>query len=164
MGYRHLAVTGATFAAALGVMLGVDSAYGEEISAGTALADALFSGLFAFLSFMTFPTFLQLARVIALEKAVDRIIELEERDWESPAAVIAARYEINRLYADASRISDGLENKNLAKKINRNLEASKRAFAALSPEVRNTKENAKIFRQTLADLGRDMRSFRDAGR
>ena len=161
---RHLAVTGATFAVALGAILGANSAYGEEISVETLLADVLFSGLLAFLSFVIFPTFLQLARVIALKKVVDRIIELENRDWESPAAVIAARYEINRLYADASRISDGLENRELAMKINDNLEASKRAFVVLASEVRNTRENAKIFRQTLADLGRDMRSFRDAGR
>ena len=143
---RHLAVTGMAFAVALGVMLGVDSAYGEEISVGTALADALFSGLLAFLSFVIYPTFLQFVRVLALKKVVYRILDLESRDWESPAAVIAARCEINRLYADASRISDGLENKNLAKKINRNLEASRRAFASLSSEVRSTRENAKIFR------------------
>ena len=94
---RHLAVTGMTFAVALGTILGVNSAYGEEISAETVLADALFSGLLAFLSFVIFPTFLQLARVIALKKVVDRIIELEKRDWTSPAAVVAARYEINHL-------------------------------------------------------------------
>ena len=78
--------------------------------------------------------------------------------WSRPV------FELNHLYADARRISEGLENRKLARLINRNLEASKRAFAVLAAEVRNTRENAKIFRQTLADLGRDMRSCRDAGR
>ena len=161
---RRLAVTGMAFAVAQGIILGVNSAYGEEILAETVLVGALYSGILAFSAFMIYPIFVQYGRVLALKKVVDRIEELENRDWGSPAAVVAARFELNHLYADARRISEGLENRKLARLINRNLEASKRAFAVLAAEVRNTRENAKIFRQTLADLGRDMRSCRDAGR